>query len=92
MTPFSYYLLYLALLSFVCFVVSFYDKLAAGAKKRRVPERALLTLGFLGGAIGEYATMLLIRHKTKHKNFMILLPLFSLCHIALGVVILYFYG
>lgn len=71
-------------------LLSIIDKFRARSGKWRIPESQLLLLGFLGGAFGEWTTMLLIRHKTKHVNFMILLPLFTTLHVILiGSLILY---
>ena len=39
-------------------------------------------LGALGGALPMYVTMRIIRHKTKHKKFMIGLPVFAVIHAA----------
>ncbi|MBQ8794271.1 MAG: DUF1294 domain-containing protein, partial [Clostridia bacterium] len=36
----------------------------------------------IGGALGMYITMLIIRHKTKHKTFMIGLPFLILVHVV----------
>ena len=44
----------------------------------RVPEKTLFAFSIAGGSIGMYATMYLIRHKTKHKRFMIGLPIIIL--------------
>lgn len=60
-----------------------YDKRAAQCKKRRVPERTLLTLGILGAALPMYVTMQIIRHKTQHKKFMWGLPAIILLQIGL---------
>lgn len=60
------------------------DKAAAKAHSRRTPEATLMLLGLLFGAAGEFITMLIIRHKTKHAKFMIGLPIFILLHIALA--------
>lgn len=55
--------------------ITLYDKLIAGGKKRRVPEMTLFLIALIGGAPAMYITMLLIRHKTLHKRFMLGLPL-----------------
>lgn len=60
-----------------------YDKHAAKHKKRRVRERTLLTVGFLGAALPMLLTMLAIRHKTLHKKFMWGLPAIILLHCGL---------
>lgn len=62
-----------------------YDKIAAKKlPRRRIPERTLLLVGLFGGAEAMLAAMLLIRHKTRHKNFMIGLPLEIALHIAVA--------
>ncbi|MBQ8209800.1 MAG: DUF1294 domain-containing protein [Clostridia bacterium] len=74
----------------VAIILTVYDKLAAKAGKRRIPEKTLMLVAFFGGAVGMYGTMHLIRHKTKHKKFMVGLPVMILLHIIITVVILYF--
>lgn len=76
-------LVYLGSINLLAAVYTAADKRNAGRKAWRVPERSLLLLGFLGGALGEFLTMLLIRHKTTKPKFMLLLPLFILLHAAL---------
>lgn len=66
-----------------------YDKIAAKKLPRnRVPERTLLLVGLFGGAEGMLAAMLLIRHKTKHKNFMVGLPLEIALHAVIAAAVL----
>ena len=55
-------------------LVCIYDKLAAPRGWRRVPERTLFFLALIGGGTGVYLTMLLIRHKTLHRSFMLGIP------------------
>ena len=55
-------------------VVCIYDKLAAARDWRRVPERTLFFWALVGGGPGVYASMLLIRHKTLHRSFMLGIP------------------
>lgn len=81
--------IYIAVICLTAVILTVYDKLAAKKLPRhRIPERVLMLLGFLGGALPEYITMKLIRHKTRHKSFMICLPLFTVLHI---VIIIAFY-
>ena len=67
----------LAVMNLVTFIVFAYDKHIAQQRrgKRRVPERTLLLLSFLGGCVGAALGMVLCRHKTKHAKFLILVPL-----------------
>ena len=83
-------LAYIAVVSIVTVVVTVYDKIAAKKRPRhRIRENTLLLLAILGGGVAEYVTMLLIRHKTLHKKFMIGLPVIIFFHIA-ALVLLYF--
>lgn len=68
----------LAVLSLAAVIVTVVDKLAAVRHRRRVSEQALLTVAAFGGSLAMYLTMLVIRHKTKHPQFMIGLPLIML--------------
>ena len=72
----EYILIYFVAISLITSIITFYDKKAAkNWTKHRVPEKLLFLLAILGGSLAEYLTMLKIRHKTKHKRFMIGLPL-----------------
>ncbi len=77
-------------ISLITAILTVYDKIAAKRGARRIRERTLLLCGFFGGALCEYAVMLLIRHKTRKKKFMITLPLFIILHAALLVVLIYY--
>ncbi len=84
-------LIYLAIISVVSIVVCIYDKIAAKHNpKHRTREATLLLLSALGGSIAMYATMQIIRHKTKHVKFMLGIPLIIIAQVALAAVI-YFY-
>ncbi len=83
-----YILIYYAAASFAAFFLTAYDKTAAQAGRRRIPEKVLLGAGLLGGACAEWLTMLLIRHKTRKKKFMVTLPVFAAVHLAL-IILLY---
>lgn len=79
-------LIYLAVISLVSVVVCSVDKIRAQKNEWRISEATLFMLSFLGGAAAMLATMKTIRHKTKHKRFMIGLPII----IALHIVLIYF--
>ena len=85
--PLYFFLGYLAAISLVSVVVCIYDKIAAKHNpKHRTREATLLILSALGGSVAMFATMLIIRHKTKHIKFMLGIPLI----IALQAVAAYF--
>lgn len=81
---------YAAGISVITIIVTVYDKIAAKKRpKHRIRENTLLLLGLLGGSPAEYLTMLVIRHKTRHKKFMIGLPVIIAVQTA-AVVLLYY--
>ncbi|MCI8360635.1 MAG: DUF1294 domain-containing protein [Clostridiales bacterium] len=84
--------IYYGILGLISVLTTFWDKLAAKRRAWRVPERDLMLLGLFGGALPMYIAMLLIRHKTRHKKFMIGLPVFILLHIALAALLIYYGG
>lgn len=83
-------LIYLSAVSLVTFTVTALDKIFAKKKMRRVPEATLLTLALFGGAVSEYVTMRLIRHKTLHKKFMVGLPVIIVLQAVSIVAMAYF--
>lgn len=84
------FFIWFILISAVSIIMTVYDKWAAKHKKRRVPERTLLSLGIVGGAAAMYLTMKMIRHKTKKKKFMVGLPLEILLHVLIAFCFYYF--
>lgn len=81
--------IFLILINAAAVLFTIADKRRAIKGKYRISEDFLLTIAFLGGAAAEYITMLIVHHKTKHKKFMIGLPLMVLLHIALAILVLY---
>ena len=76
-----------AVISLVGIILTVYDKRIAGSGKRRIPEATLMTVGLLGAAGPMY---LKIRHKTKHKKFMLGLPAEVILHILIIAAAVYF--
>ena len=82
-------LLYFAAISLVSVVLTVYDKIASKKfRKHRIAEKTLICVGIMGGAVAEYVTMKLIRHKTRHKKFMTGLPVIIVLQAILIIVIL----
>lgn len=75
-------IIYIIVINIVSFITMFIDKRLAIAHKRRVSEKTLFTLAFLLGSFGIYASMFTFRHKTKHKSFLVGIPLIFLVNIA----------
>ena len=83
------FLIYLAAISSISIIVCCYDKFAAKHNpKHRTREATLLLLSALGGSVAMFATMLLIRHKTKHAKFMIGIPAIMVVQAALVIALL----
>lgn len=77
---------YLAIISIIAVITTVKDKICAKLDKSRTPEKKLLIISAFGGSAAMLATMLIIRHKTKHFKFMIGIPVI----LALQVIILYY--
>jgi|GEM_PF-171991 len=78
-------LLTFIIINVVAFGVMCLDKTLARVGAYRVPEKWLFGLALLGGGIGTFLAMRLVRHKTKHWTFVYGIPL---C-ILLNVLFLY---
>ena len=63
--------------------VTIHDKHAAQRGAWRVPEKTLFALCILGGCPGVYLTMRTIHHTTRHRRFMIGIPLIFAAQLAL---------
>lgn len=81
--------IYFILINTVAAIVCITDKVEAKTGGLRVPEKILFILSLLGGATAMYGTMLSIRHKTRHKRFMIGLPLIIAVQYVLLMIFLY---
>lgn len=77
---------YFIIISFITYFVFYIDKKQAIYRGKRISEKTLLFLSFIGGAVGGYLAMKIHRHKTKKLLFTFSLPIFIIFHI----VILYF--
>ncbi len=79
--------IYFIVINIISSALAIADKSKARKEEWRISENTLMLFGLMGGAIGEYLTMKRIHHKTRHKKFMIGLPLEFLLHIIIVVLI-----
>ncbi len=79
-------IIYLLIINIVAIIITGYDKLCAKRHSWRVKERTLMLISAIGGSVGMYVTMQLIRHKTRHIKFMLGIPLI----IVLQIVLIWF--
>jgi len=81
---------YLSVVNTMAFILFGMDKALSKRKgSQRIPEQTLLWFARLGGGVGGCLGMLLFRHKTKHKQFKVLVPLWAVIWIAVVVVCIY---
>ncbi len=84
----KYFLLYLAVINLVTFVLYGVDKRRARREQWRIPEKTLLLLPLIGGSVGGILGMRVFHHKTKHWYFRFGLPAMLLAQVALAVYLL----
>ena len=79
----EYVFFYVLIINALTGIITVYDKIAAKKlPKKRIPEKTLFLLAFIGGSPAELLVMCLIRHKTKHKKFMVGLPVILVLQIG----------
>ncbi|MBQ7817188.1 MAG: DUF1294 domain-containing protein [Oscillospiraceae bacterium] len=74
---------YLIIVNALSFLLMLVDKYKAQNNLWRIPEATLLFVAAIGGSFGCYAGMKACRHKTKHKNFTIGVPVMMVIHILI---------
>ncbi|MCM3716004.1 DUF1294 domain-containing protein [Alkalihalobacillus oceani] len=80
--------LYLLIVNVLSFIVVGADKQKARKRQRRISERTLFLWAIIGGSVGSYIGMRCFHHKTKHKRFMIGVPLIIVIQVlALAFII-----
>lgn len=77
----KFFLIYFLIINLVGFFLFAVDKYKARHHLWRVPERVLFFIALLGGTPGSLAAMYLFRHKTRHRKFVIGLPLILILQI-----------
>lgn len=80
---------YLIIISIVGWVLPIVDKKRAKNNEWRVMERTLFIVSALGGSLAMYLSMKKYRHKTKHKRFMIGIPVIMIVQLVIISAIVY---
>lgn len=81
------YLAIIGVMSLITLFAYYLDKKKAEKGKWRTKEKTLLSLSFLGGALGGLIALYVVRHKNKHWYFVVVNWLSFIIHIALGYVV-----
>ena len=68
-------IIYIAVMNIAGVAAMGIDKWKAKHHAWRIPEKTLFAISLLGGSIGAWAGMYLFRHKTKHIQFVVGMPL-----------------
>ena len=68
-------IIYLLIINALGFLLMLIDKYKARKNLWRIPEKTLLGVALMGGSIGSFAGMQIFRHKTKHPQFYIGIPI-----------------
>ena len=62
-------IVYVLVINLVAFLAMWWDKWKASKQEWRVAEATLHVIGFMGGAVGIFAGMYRLRHKTQKRSF-----------------------
>jgi uncharacterized membrane protein YsdA (DUF1294 family) len=79
---------YLLAVNIVSFCQIGADKKLAKTGQRRIREKVMFLTAAIGGSIGANLGMAAFRHKTKHKSFVIGMPVLLIVHIVIAVVLI----
>ena len=79
-------LFFIYIMSLLTFAMYGWDKHLAVYNKTRIPEFILLLFAFLGGAFGALCGMILFKHKTLHKMFLICVPIFLVLQLTTAIL------
>jgi len=85
----SFALLLLIPWNLAVFLLYGWDKKMAQKRSRRISEKSLIYMAFFMGGVGAYGGMRFFRHKTKHKKFIFLIPVFAILNgVAIMLIVL----
>jgi uncharacterized membrane protein YsdA (DUF1294 family) len=85
----KFILYYIIAINLYGIFVMYSDKKKSQKGKWRTPEKTIFTIAFAFGALGIFMGMRLFRHKTKHKKFVIGIPLILIVELLIFFTYIY---
>lgn len=82
---------YLGIVNVAGFILPVVDKRRAKKDRWRIRESTLFLISALGGSVAMYISMRLFHHKTKHKRFMIGIPVIIVLQLGALFAVWYFF-
>lgn len=82
---------YLGIVNVAGFILPAVDKRRAKKDGWRIRESTLFLISALGGSVAMYISMRLFHHKTKHKRFMIGIPVIIVLQLGAVFAVWYFF-
>ena len=82
---------YLGIVNVAGFILPAVDKRRAKKDRWRIRESTLFLISALGGSVAMYISMRLFHHKTKHKRFMIGIPVIIVLQLGAVFALWYFF-
>ena len=76
----------------IVFGLYYADKRKAAKNQWRIKESTLILCAFIMGGLGALLGMRILRHKTQHISFKLLIPIALVLNIVVIAVGLYFWG
>lgn len=80
--------IYLVVINFISFILMGLDKKRAIRHQWRIAEKTLFMSAIIGGSIGSIVGMKFFRHKTKHKSFVIGMPIILLIQVVITILLI----
>ena len=82
------FIIYIILINVATMALYAYDKQCARSGTWRISEPTLLTFAAVGGSLGAFLGMYVLRHKTRHLKFQICVPVFMIIHLITILIII----
>lgn len=82
---------YLGIVNVAGFILPAVDKRRAKKDRWRIRESTLFLISALGGSVAMYISMRLFHHKTKHKRFMIGIPVIIVLQLGAVFAVWFFF-